>query len=188
MRYICFFGDDNFYYCYFENGKIFKGNNVPQDFRLRLSHFVSISLILFLGGMLNELLQYQINGFICIVAIVFGILITSIVGYQVYNRIEKKAVNNYTEVFLSKNQLKEYVLRGKKQFESHKLILLFLAIGTIMLFCFFYFTQNFLIWFLGLLMYLILVLLTMWIKPLKKAKFYKMMGKTYSTGDDTMSD
>lgn len=177
MKYICFFGDNNFYYCYFENGKIFKGHNPPQSRSVRLSHFVSISLILFLGGMLNELLQYQINGFICIVTIILGIIVTSIVGHQVYNRIEKKAVRNYTEVFLSQNQLKEYILKGKKQFESQKLILLFLATGTSILFCFFYFTQNFLIWFLGLLMYLILVLLTMWIKPLKKAKFYRVMGE-----------
>ncbi len=139
-------------------------------------------LIVFLGCVLNELFQYQISSFIRIITILFGVLIASIAGYQIYNHVEKKAILNYTEVFLTENQLEEYVLKGKKQFETHKSILLFWVVCTLSTFLFFIFLQDFIIYFCGILMHLMLVLLFMWIKPFKKVKFYKAMIEKANNG------
>ena len=176
MNYISFYSDENFYYCYQKNGKIYRGKN-SKKFVPNLKYFISIFATLFLGNIINTIFDEKISIYVCQLLIFIGLILSLITGNLLYNSIERKSLINLKEVFLSDNEFNEYVLKGKHQFEMQKIILIFMFFVNIFLFLIFCFSFNLIWWFLGIVMSVLLVLTIKWIKPVNKSKFYKRMVK-----------
>ena len=172
MKYISFYSDEKFYYCCLENGKITRGIN-SERFVPDIKYFVSIALTLFIGGIVNSVFKEKMNFYICIIFVVIGFGISFIAGIKYYNHVERKAFSDFKEIFLTKEQLNEYILKGQKQFEIQKIILVFMWLSVVFLFSYFCFSFNWIIWFLGTVMCFISVLVSKWVKPFMKDKFYK---------------
>jgi len=176
MNYISFFSDENFYYCYQENGKIYRGKN-SKKFVPNLKYFISIFATLFLGKIINTIFEEKINIYVCLLLIFIGLVLSLFIGKILYNSIEKKSHSNLKEIILTDNEFNEYVSKGKHQFEVQKTIIIFMFFVNIILFIIFCCSFNLVWWFLGIVMSVLLVLTIQWIKPVDKNKFYKIMIK-----------
>lgn len=174
MKYISFFSDENFYYCYYENGKIYRGNNAKK-FVPNLKYFILIFATLFLAKIINSCVEEKLNTYICVLITFLGIVLSFVIGFIYYNKVEKKSCNKMNEIYLSEIKFNEYIIKGKKQFEIQKFILFFMWFFVIVLFLYFNFSLNLLAWFLGIIMCFLSTLAMCWIKPLKKQRFYKKL-------------
>ncbi len=172
MKYISFYSDDNFYYCCSDDGKIFRGKNT-EKFVPNTGYFISITLTLFLGDVLNRFLVEKIRTAAAIIMIAVGIIISFVIGYIAYNQIENKAKRNYKEIYLTDAQMKDYIEKGKRQFKIQKLILFFMIIFAIIFYSVFYLLHNLIVFFLANAMCFLLALIIRWIKLLQKEKFFK---------------
>lgn len=173
MKYISFYSDSNFYYCYSDKGTFFRGKN-PEKYVPSPGYFVSEILTLFLGAVLNRFLIEKINTTAAIIMIALAIMISVFIGCTFYARIEKKAKIDYREIYLTDAQMNEYVSKGKRQFRIQKWILIFMLFFVTVLFCIFYTLHNLIVFFLAAMMCFLLTLAISWIKPLKKEKFFNM--------------
>lgn len=173
MKYICFFDDGQFYYCYSEDGKIYRGLD-SESFTPNFKYFIALVITTIIGDFLNDFLQDRLNSNVLYAIIVlFGIIISITFGFITYRKIIVKADQKLTEIFLSDEQFKDYIIKGKKRFSIQGLILYIFIISSVFSFLFFYFDRNILIWFLGVGLSYVSALIFPWINPIKKHRFYK---------------
>ena len=173
MKYICFFDDGQFYYCYSEDGKIYRGLD-SESFTPNFKYFIALVITTIIGDFLNDFLQYRLNSNVLYAIIVlFGIIISITFGFITYRKIIVNANQKLTEIFLSDEQFKDYIIKGKKRFSIQGLILYIFIISSVFSFVFFYFDRNILIWFLGVGLSYVSALIFPWINPIKKHRFYK---------------
>lgn len=98
MNYISFYSDENFYYCYQKNGKIYRGKN-SKKFVPNLKYFISIFATLFLGNIINTIFDEKISIYVCLLLIFIGLILSLITGNLLYNSIERKSLINLKEIF-----------------------------------------------------------------------------------------
>ncbi len=172
MKYISFFDDGEYYYCYSPNGKFYKGKNSAK-FTPDFKYFISITITIYIGKILNEMYGNIHNKILCIGIIFLSVILSIIFGVQTYKKIMKKAETELKEVWLSKEDIKTYLVKGKKQFEFQALILYVSIISCVFLFISFYLFQNIFLLLFGAIFTYMATMLFPWINPFEKHKFFK---------------
>ena len=180
MKYISFFDDGEYYYCYSKDGKFYKGKysvNFTPDFK----YFLSIILTTYIGNILNEMYENIRNKVLCIGIILISVILSVIFGIQTYKKIMKKSGTELKEVWLSEEEIKTYLVKGKKRFEIQVLILYTLIVLDIFLFISFYLFQNIFLLLFGAILTYTTTMIFPWIDPFEKHKFFKN-----KTGDGSL--
>lgn len=172
MKYICFFDDGQYYYCYSENGKIYRGADA-KSFTPNFKYFLALILTPIIGKSLNEAFQDKISDIFSVLFVLLGMTVSIALGMVTYHKIIKQAYRKLTEVFLSDAQFQDYIFKGKRKFKSQLLIVYVFMIIAVFLFALFYLNKNLLLWFLGTVAIYLLVIMLSWIKPFRKYHFYK---------------
>lgn len=172
MKYISFFVDDEYYYCYSKEGKFLKGEN-STSFVPDYKYFLSIIITTYIGNILNDIYKNALNRMICFCMIFISIIISLLFALYSYKKIVTDVESNLKEVYLSKTQINEYILQGKQHFKNQLLILYTLVIISIFLLVLFYYRQNFFLLLFGSILTYVSSLIFPWIDPVGKYYFFK---------------
>lgn len=176
MKYICFFDDGQYYYCYADNGKIYRGKDA-QSFTPNFKYFLALILTPVIGKSLNKAFLDELNNTVAIILVFLGSIVFSAIGIAFYHKIIKQ--EKLTEIYLSDVQFDEYVCKGKKRFQSQQLILYACILAFVFFFVLFVLNKNLLLWFLGVLSVFLTTLGFAWINPLSKHQFFKEYFKAH---------
>lgn len=172
MKYVCFYDDGKYYYCYSDEGKIYKGVDAKNS-TTTLQYFVYIMITNFVAALLNDFFKDKLDNTLSLIIISFGVIVSVLLGVTTYKKIITEADKKLRETYLSDEQLKEYIVRGKKRFSIEVLLLYIMIMFSIGSFMFFYFERTSFFWIFGVLFGYISMLLYPWIAPFKKYRFYK---------------
>lgn len=178
MKYICFFDDGEYYYCYTKSGKVYKGKNSAK-FVPDYKYFISIIITTHVGRFLNEI-YYDIHSkVLCVALVVMSIILSVVFGIKTYKKIIKKSETQLVEIFLSETEIKRYLIEGKKRFKIQMLLLYTFVVLGIFLFISFYFYQNIFLLLFGAILTYVISMIFSWISPFEKHKFFKTIKKKH---------
>lgn len=169
MKYICFYNDGQYYYCYSEDKRYYKGQNAVGQNAVKnfsaMKNFIYIMLLNIITGFLNEIFKNRINNIVCLIIISLGIIVSVIMGNITYKKIITEADKELAEIYLSDEQFKEFIIQGRKRLSTDIAILFSITIVPLFCFTIFYFERRFSSWILGIIFSYALAMLFKWIAP-----------------------
>lgn len=179
MKYICFYDDGQYYYCYADDGKFYKGKDA-ETFKPGLKYYLAIVLTTVFGEIFANFLKDELSAVLCIVLTLICATFSIVVGLLTYRKIIREADKKLCEIHLSNKQFAEYVVLGKKRFSVQLFLLYALHIIAIFSFIFFCLSRSPFCLLAGIVLSYLSALLSSWVNPFKKFRFYKKFAETHT--------
>ena len=173
MNYIIFYSNKNYFYCYSDDDKIYRGEN--KNFKPGIVFFLAPLLTRILLAPLNEYLQPLLDNKLSFFMIFVGIVVAIFISFFVKKKIKKTGAVLMTEIDLTPEQFETYISAGKKLFKKQFWILYVFVLLATVLFVIFLIDHSFSSYLFGFILTVSTSLLLHAISPLKKYRFFKQM-------------